>query len=44
MKEVTQHYTKKVSARITEKQYKAIAKNAKTNKMTIADYIRACIL
>jgi len=44
MKEVSQPYTKKVSARLTDKQYKVIAKNAKSNKMTIADYIRACVL
>lgn len=39
-----QVFTKKVSARLTEKQYKAVAKNAKASKMTIADYIRACVL
>ena len=39
-----QALTKKVSARLTEKQYKVITKNAKANKMTIADYIRACVL
>ena len=36
--------SKKVSARLTEKQYKMILKNAKASKMNIADYIRACIL
>lgn len=36
--------SKKVSARLTEKQYKVIVKNAKASKLSIADYIRACIL
>lgn len=36
--------TKKVSVRLTEKQYKAVMKNAKANKMTIAEYSRACML
>jgi hypothetical protein len=40
----TETLSKKVSARLTEKQYKMIAKNAKASKMNIADYIRACIL
>jgi hypothetical protein len=35
---------KKVSARLTEKQYRAVVKNAKASKMNIADYVRACIL
>jgi uncharacterized protein (DUF1778 family) len=40
----TETLSKKVSARLTEKQYKAIVKNAKASKMNIADYVRACIL
>ena len=40
----TETLSKKVSARLTEKQYKMIAKNAKASKMNISDYIRACIL
>lgn len=40
----TDTLSKKVSARLTEKQYKMILKNAKASKMNIADYIRACIL
>jgi hypothetical protein len=40
----TDTLSKKVSARLTEKQYKTIVKNAKASKMNIADYIRACIL
>jgi predicted HicB family RNase H-like nuclease len=37
-------YSHKVSARLTDKQLKAVQKAAKTNKMSIAEYIRACIL
>jgi hypothetical protein len=37
-------YTKKVSARLTEKQYKTMVKNAKASKMNLAEYVRACIL
>jgi predicted HicB family RNase H-like nuclease len=44
MKKVEQPYTKKIGARLTEKQYKAVAKNARASKMSIADYIRACVL
>jgi uncharacterized protein (DUF1778 family) len=40
----TDTLSKKVSARLTEKQYKIILKNAKASKLSIADYIRACIL
>jgi uncharacterized protein (DUF1778 family) len=40
----TETLSKKVSARLTEKQYKSIIKNAKASKMNVADYIRACIL
>jgi uncharacterized protein (DUF1778 family) len=40
----TETLSKKVSARLTEKQYKIIVKNAKASKMNIADYVRACIL
>jgi len=36
--------TKKVSVRLTEKQYKAVMKNAKASKMSIAEYSRACML
>lgn len=36
--------TKKVSARLTEKQYKTMCKNAKASKMNHAEYVRACIL
>ena len=36
--------TKKVSVRLTEKQYKAVMKNAKASKMTVAEYSRACML
>ena len=34
----------KVSARLTEKQFKAVQKAAKANKMNVAEYIRACVL
>lgn len=44
MKVAEQPFTKKISARLTEKQYKVIAKNAKANKMNIAEYVRACVL
>lgn len=44
MKEKVQSMTKKISVRLTEKQYKAVAKNAKANKMTMAEYSRACML
>ena len=44
MKTTTEIYTSKVSARLTEKQMKAVKKNAKASKMSIAEYIRACIL
>jgi hypothetical protein len=37
-------YSHKVSARLTDKQLKAVQRAAKTNKMTVAEYIRACIL
>lgn len=37
-------YAHKVSARLTDKQLKAVQKAAKSNKMSIAEYIRACIL
>jgi len=37
-------YTTKISVRLTEKQYKAIAKSAKANKMSMAEYSRACML
>lgn len=39
-----QQYTKKISVRLTEKQYKQIAKNAKASKMNMAEYSRACML
>lgn len=44
MKEKVQSMTKKISVRLTEKQYKTVAKNAKANKMTMAEYSRACML
>ncbi len=44
MKEKVESMTKKVSVRLTEKQYKAVVKNAKANKMSIAEYLRACML
>jgi len=44
MKEKVQSMTKKISVRLTEKQYKAVVKNAKANKMTMAEYSRACML
>jgi len=44
MKVAEQPYTKKISARLTDKQYKMLTKNAKANKMNIAEYIRACVL
>lgn len=44
MKPQSESYTKKISVRLTEKQYKAVAKNAKSNKMTMAEYSRACML
>ncbi len=37
-------YSHKVSGRLTDKQLKAVQRAAKTNKMTVAEYIRACIL
>jgi hypothetical protein len=40
----TDVYTSKASVRLTEKQMKVLKKNAKTNKMNVAEYIRACIL
>ena len=44
MKEKVEFMTKKVSVRLTEKQYKAVLKNAKASKMTVAEYSRACML
>jgi predicted HicB family RNase H-like nuclease len=44
MKKAEQPYTKKIGARLTEKQYKTLAKNAKASKMNLAEYIRACVL
>lgn len=44
MKEKVEFKTKKISVRLTEKQYKVVAKNAKANKMTMAEYSRACML
>ncbi len=44
MKIAQQSYSCKISARLTEKQRKAVEKNAKANKMSIAEYIRACVL
>jgi predicted HicB family RNase H-like nuclease len=40
----TETLSKKVSARLTEKQMKLVTKNAKASKMSVAEYIRACIL
>jgi predicted HicB family RNase H-like nuclease len=36
--------TKKVTARLNEKQYRILVKNAKASKMNLAEYVRACIL
>ena len=44
MKTTTEVYTNKASVRLTEKQMKAVKKNAKASKMSMAEYIRACIL
>jgi predicted DNA binding CopG/RHH family protein len=44
MKTTTETYVHKASVRLTEKQMKAVKKNAKASKMNIAEYIRACIL
>jgi hypothetical protein len=44
MKATTETYVHKASVRLTEKQMKAVKKNAKASKMNIAEYIRACIL
>ena len=35
---------KKVSVRLTDKQYLQIAKAAKKNKLSIAEHIRSCII
>lgn len=37
-------FTKKVSVRLTEKQYKLVSKNAKASKMNLAEYFRATTL
>jgi uncharacterized protein (DUF1778 family) len=37
-------FTKKVSVRLTEKQYKLVSKNAKTSKMNLAEYFRSIAL
>jgi hypothetical protein len=44
MKANPEFMTKKISVRLTEKQYKAVIKNAKASKMTVAEYSRACML
>lgn len=37
-------YTTKISVRLNEKQMKTVQKAAKSNKMNLAEYVRACIL
>ena len=37
-------YSHKASVRLTDKQLKTVKKSAKANKMSVAEYIRACIL
>jgi uncharacterized protein (DUF1778 family) len=44
MKKEPETFTKKISVRLTDKQYKAIVRNAKASKMTMAEYSRACML
>ena len=44
MKKEPERFTKKISVRLTDKQYKAIVRNAKASKMTMAEYSRACML
>lgn len=44
MKTTTEVYAHKASVRLTDKQMKIVKKNAKANKMNVAEYIRACIL
>jgi uncharacterized protein (DUF1778 family) len=44
MKATSNTYVHKISARLTEKQLKAVQKAAKQNKMNVAEYVRACIL
>ncbi len=44
MKKPQETFTKKISVRLTDKQYKAVVKNAKASKMTMAEYSRACML
>ena len=33
----------RISARLTEKEMKALTRAAKQSKMTIADYVRQCV-
>jgi predicted HicB family RNase H-like nuclease len=44
MKKPQETFTKKISVRLTDKQYKMVAKNAKASKMSMAEYSRACML
>jgi uncharacterized protein (DUF1778 family) len=44
MKKEMEIFTKRISVRLTDKQYKAIIRNAKASKMTMAEYSRACML
>jgi predicted HicB family RNase H-like nuclease len=44
MKKPQETFTKKISVRLTDKQYKMVVKNAKASKMSMAEYSRACML
>ncbi len=44
MKTTTSPMHVKMSVRVNEKQYQSVVKAAKKHKMSIAEYIRACIL
>lgn len=36
--------TTKITVRFTDKQYKVVTKAAKQQKMTLAEYVRQCVL